>query len=171
VLVGQLDGDGSGGEHDEGECGVGGVEAVGASHDETDLGVQPLNSSEGHSFNYDAVGRTAQSAQRCTHLEAPRSQVEVTPARLDWARVVAEAGLEPTMRTDETAPTQRDGDRHRANPEPDRSDVDTIETQQTLECSSDAHGLTALRARLFQHSELWPRTVRVTRTPRTPTTQ
>jgi hypothetical protein len=40
VIVRELQVDGSGGEHDERESGLGGVEAVGAAHDEANLGVR-----------------------------------------------------------------------------------------------------------------------------------
>jgi len=41
--VGELEVDGAAGEHDEREGGVGGVEPVGASHDEPDLGVEAFD--------------------------------------------------------------------------------------------------------------------------------
>ncbi|MFQ5556704.1 MAG: hypothetical protein ACE5GB_04240 [Acidimicrobiales bacterium] len=43
MFVWELEDDGAGAEHDEGEGGVGGVEAVAATDDEPDSGVEAFN--------------------------------------------------------------------------------------------------------------------------------
>lgn len=125
--------------------------------------------SERDGFDHDAVFRTGQAAQRRSQLDSPHPEIEMPPPRRHRPSVIARRRLEATMRADQPPSTQRHGDYDQRGQELDAGDVDVIEAQQALECSSDAHGQVTSRFDGVEHLESWSRSVRVTRTlPNTP---
>lgn len=102
---------------------------------------------ERHALDDDAVSRAAQPAQRRGQLHAPHAQIQMPPARLHRSRVVARAGRVAAVPARQPAAPQHDRDHDDRRPERDIDDVHALQAEQTLECSGDAHGLTAFQVR------------------------
>jgi len=122
---------------------------------------------EGDALDDDTVVRAPQAPQRRSDLDPPPAHVEMAPRRCDRTGVITPPGLVAAVAAHEAATSQRNGHENDRGAEGDAGDVDAIEAHETLECCGDAHGLMAFLSSRFQHLELWPRSVRVTRTPRT----
>ena len=72
-----------------------------------------------------------------------------------------------TMRAHQPPSFQHDIDGHNTDTEDDIDDIHPIETQKTIECSSDAHGRWTSQESGLETPKPWPQPVRVTRTPKT----
>lgn len=89
----------------------------------------------------------AQPSQPHRYHQAEHAEVKVAPARVHFPRVVAMPGRELAVRAAQSPATQHDGDSHLVGADVHVPDVYTIEAQETVECSGDAHGLTSRQVR------------------------
>ena len=123
-------------------------------------GVARTGPGEGDAFCPHAMIRAGQPPQLGTHLEAPDTEVEVAPRRLDRTAVIACFRLEFALGAAEQPPTQRHGDHDRLVGELDVTHPDAGKRQKARECSGDAHGKPSSFDWLSHHRTYAP--VRVT---------
>lgn len=102
---------------------------------------------KGDGLHHHAVVGTTKTTQVGPDLEPPGAQVEVAPPRRRRAGVVAGAGAEPAVGTDQAPPAQGHGDDHDRGQELHGHDVDVVEAEKALECGGGAHGLRTSRFR------------------------
>jgi hypothetical protein len=95
---------------------------------------------QGHSLPAHPVRWADKTAKRRCDLQAPGTQVQVPPARLDRAGVIAVRGQVLAVRTRQPLAAQHDSDHHPARLESDVAHPDARQAQQARECGRGAHG-------------------------------
>ncbi len=85
---------------------------------------------EADALDADAVLRTGQSAQPGADLQAPDAEIEMAPAGIDRAHVMAMGGRERAQRADQPSPAQGDLHYDAVGLKADIADVHPVKAQQ-----------------------------------------
>lgn len=120
---------------------------------------------ERHRLGQHPVRRADQPAQPRSDLQAPDTEIEMAPVRIDRPDVVAVRRAERAPRTDQPAATQRDRHHDSVALKANTANMHALQDQQRRECGADAHGTIDLQLAGFDTRDPTADPVRVSGQP------
>jgi hypothetical protein len=169
VLVGWAGGDWAEGGQDEGEGGLGGVEAVGAAaapsscrpgrepRDETPKSrVNPAPGRANGTLSTRTPGSGQSRRRRRARISSRHTEIEMPADRVNPVGIPPSSGRVAAQRAHQPPAPQRNIDNDPPRFEPDRPDPHALKTQKRGKCRGDAHVVLPCKPLTFEQPAACP---------------